>query len=114
RLPGRNGSATKRSAVIADPFRPGQRMYRTGDLVRQLSHGGYAYVGRGDTQVKIRGYRIEIGEIEAALRGRPEVQDAAVCVVPRAGGVSLVGAVVWRTDGDPARLRAAVAEQLPA
>lgn len=109
---GRAGMTAER--FVADPFRPGQRMYRTGDLVRQLPHGGYAYVGRADTQVKIRGYRIEIGEIEAALRGRPEVQDAAVCVVPRAGGVSLVGAVVWRTDDNPARLRAAVAEQLPA
>ncbi|ASL14400.1 amino acid adenylation domain-containing protein [Mycobacterium intracellulare subsp. chimaera] len=109
---GRAGMTAER--FVADPFRPGQRMYRTGDLVRQLSHGGYAYVGRGDTQVKIRGYRIEIGEIEAAMRGRPEVLDAAVCVVPRAGGVSLVGAVVWRTDGDPARVRAALAEQLPA
>lgn len=107
-------SAMTAERFVADPFRPGQRMYRTGDLVRQLSHGGYAYVGRGDTQVKIRGYRIEIGEIEAALRGRPEVQDAAVCTVPRAGGVSLVGAVVWHTDGDPTRLRAALAEQLPA
>lgn len=109
-------SAMTAERFVADPFRRGQRMYRTGDLVRQLPHGGYAYVGRGDTQVKIRGYRVEIGEIEAALRGRPEVQDAAVCVVRRAGGVSLVGAVVWRddTDGDSSRLRAALTEQLPA
>ncbi|WP_165827686.1 non-ribosomal peptide synthetase [Mycolicibacterium sp. GF69] len=111
---GRSGMTSER--FVADPFRPGQRMYRTGDLVRQLAHGGYAYVGRGDTQVKIRGYRIEIGEVEAALRSRPEVQDAAVCVVSRAGGVCLVGAVVWGgdIDGEPTRLRAALAKQLPA
>ncbi len=100
---------------VADPFRPGQRMYRTGDLVRRLPHGGYAYLGRGDTQVKIRGYRVEIGEIEAALRGRPEVHDAAVCVLRRDGGTSLVGFVVWQEnmDDSPVRLRAALAERLP-
>lgn len=55
-------SAMTATRFVADPLRPGQRMYRTGDLVRRLPHGGYAYVGRGDTQVKIRGYRVEIGE----------------------------------------------------
>ena len=100
---------------VADPFRPGQRMYRTGDLVRRLPHGGYAYLGRDDAQVKIRGYRVEIGEIEAALRGRPEVADAAVSVVRRDGAAILVGFVVWQedTDGDLARLRAALTERLP-
>ncbi len=100
---------------VADPCSPGQRMYRTGDLVRRLPHDGYAYLGRGDTQVKIRGYRVEIGEIEAALRGRPEVHDAAVGVLRRDGGTSLVGFVVWRqnTDDGPVRLRAALAERLP-
>ena len=100
---------------VADPLRTGQRMYRTGDLVRRLPHGGYAYLGRGDTQVKIRGYRVEIGEIEAALRGRSDVHDAAVAVVRRATGASLVGFVVWQqgADGDPVRLRAALTERLP-
>ena len=96
-------SAMTAARFVADPFRPGQRMYRTGDLVRRLPHGGYAYLGRGDTQVKIRGYRVEIGEIEAALRGRPEVRDAAVCVLRREAATSLVGFVVWQEnmDGDP-------------
>lgn len=100
---------------VADPLRPGQRMYRTGDLVRRLGHGGYTYVGRCDTQVKIRGYRVEINEIEAALRSRPAVHDAAVSVVRRDGGVSLVGFVVWGDDidEDPVGLRAALAETLP-
>jgi mycobactin peptide synthetase MbtF len=100
---------------VADPLRPGRRMYRTGDLVRRLPHGGYAYLGRGDTQVKIRGYRVEIGEIEAALRDRPEVHDAAVSVLRRESHTSLVGFVVWQqdADGDPVRLRTALAERLP-
>ncbi|MGO9157159.1 amino acid adenylation domain-containing protein [Mycobacterium sp.] len=108
-------SSLTASRFVADPLRPGQRMYRTGDLVRRLPHGGYAYLGRADTQVKIRGYRVEIGEIEAALRGWADVEDAAVAVVRRATGASLVGFVVWQQDanGDPARLRAGLAESLP-
>ncbi len=108
-------SSLTASRFVADPLRPGQRMYRTGDLVRRLPHGGYAYLGRADTQVKIRGYRVEIGEIEATLRSRPGVHDAAVAVVRRATGASLVGFVVWQQDanGDPARLRAGLAERLP-
>jgi mycobactin peptide synthetase MbtF len=110
---GRPGMTATR--FVADPVRPGQRMYRTGDLVRRLPHGGYAYLGRSDTQVKVRGYRVEIGEIEAALRVRPEVHDAAVSVLRREGGSSLVGFVVWQqdVDGDPAPLRTALAERLP-
>lgn len=108
-------SAMTAARFVADPFRPGQRMYRTGDLVRRLPHGGYAYLGRGDTQVKIRGYRVEIAEIEAALRNRPGVHDAAVVVLQRDSGPTLVGFVVWQENvgPDPVRLRAALAEQLP-
>lgn len=110
------GSPTMTAArFVADPLRPGHRMYRTGDLVRRLPDGGYAYVGRGDTQVKIRGYRVEVGEIEAALRDRPGVHDAAVSVVHRGASASLVGFVAWQgtTDADPAQLRAALADRLP-
>jgi mycobactin peptide synthetase MbtF len=109
------GSATTAARFVADPLRPGQRMYRTGDQVRRLWHGGYAYVGRGDSQVKIRGYRVEVREIEAALRGQHQVHDAAVSVVRRAGGISLVSFIVWQehTDGDPVAVRTALAERLP-
>ncbi|KZS66392.1 non-ribosomal peptide synthetase [Mycobacterium pseudokansasii] len=109
-------TALTAARFVADPLRPGQRMYRTGDLVRRLPHGGYTYVGRSDTQIKIRGYRVEIGEIEAALRSQPGVHDAAVSVVRRDGGTSLVGFVVWQANAhaDLARLRAALTEHLPA
>ncbi|MEV0252303.1 amino acid adenylation domain-containing protein [Nocardia sp. NPDC050712] len=101
---------------VADPFRAGRRMYRTGDLVRRLPHGGLGYLGRADDQVKVRGYRIEIGEIETALRRLPGVDTAAVTVVRRAGGASLVGFVVGEPNRgvDPTRLRLALAERLPA
>jgi len=108
-------SAMTAARFVADPLRPGQRMYRTGDLVRRLPHGGYAYLGREDTQVKIRGYRVEIGEIEAALRGQPAVHDAAVSVLCRDGGTTLVAFVVWQQnmDADPALLRTHLTERLP-
>jgi mycobactin peptide synthetase MbtF len=108
-------SSLTASRFVADPLSPGQRMYRTGDLVRRLPHGGYAYLGRADTQVKIRGYRVEIGEIEAALRGQADVHDAAVAVVRRPTGATLVGFVVWQQDADvdAVRLRAGLAERLP-
>jgi mycobactin peptide synthetase MbtF len=58
---------------------------------------------------------VEIGEIEAALRGQPQVHDAAVSVVRRAGGASLVGFVAWQEDksGDPTALRTVLTERLP-
>ncbi|WP_458686151.1 amino acid adenylation domain-containing protein [Nocardia tengchongensis] len=109
-------AATTSDRFVADPFRPGRRMYRTGDLVRHLPHGGLGYLGRADAQVKVRGYRIEIGEIETALRRLPGVGTAAVTVVRRAGGASLVGFVVGEADHaiDPVRTRSALSDHLPA
>ncbi|HEY4389209.1 MAG TPA: amino acid adenylation domain-containing protein, partial [Ktedonobacteraceae bacterium] len=71
---------------ITDPFskiqQPGgadkQRIYKTGDLVRYLPGGIIEFLGRIDQQVKIRGYRVELGEIEAAIKLHPAVQQALV------------------------------------
>jgi amino acid adenylation domain-containing protein len=65
---------------IPDPFsqEPGARLYRTGDIARIDEDGNLIYIGRTDFQVKIRGQRVELGEIEAALRRYPGVQDCAV------------------------------------
>ncbi|MEU3010807.1 amino acid adenylation domain-containing protein [Nocardia asteroides] len=100
----------------ADPQRPGQRMYRTGDLVRRLPGGRFGYLGRADAQVKVRGYRIEVGEIETALRRSADIDTAAVTVVRRAGGASLVGFVVGKAGRAVvvSRVRADLAQRLPA
>jgi thioesterase domain-containing protein len=90
-------------------------MYRTGDLVRWGADGQLAYLGRADEQVKIRGYRIELGEIQAALVGLDGVEQAVVIArEDRPGNKRLVGYVTVTATADPAGIRAALAERLPA
>ncbi|TGD83902.1 amino acid adenylation domain-containing protein, partial [Mycolicibacterium sp. CH28] len=87
--------------------------YRTGDLVRWSGNGELEYVGRADEQVKIRGYRIELGEIQAALSELDGVEQAVVIArEDRAGDKRLVAYITG--SADPAAVRAAVAESLPA
>ena len=88
-------------------------MYRTGDLVRWGADGQLRYLGRADEQVKIRGYRIELGEMQAALAGLDGVEQAVVIArEDRPGDKRLVGYVTGTAD--PAEMRAALAERLPA
>ena len=88
-------------------------MYRTGDLVCWGADGQLRYVGRADEQVKIRGYRIELGEVRAALAGLDGVEQAVVIArEDRPGDKRLVGYVTGTAD--PAGVRTALAERLPA
>ena len=88
-------------------------MYRTGDLVRWGTDGQLQYLGRADEQVKIRGYRIELGEIQTAA-GRLDGIEQAVVIAreDRPGDKRLVGYITGTAD--PAGIRAALAERLPA
>jgi amino acid adenylation domain-containing protein len=65
--------------------------YRTGDRVR-VEHGELFHLGRLDNQVKVRGYRIEPGDIEAALREHPSVDQAVVVPCVADDGVDLAAA----------------------
>ena len=93
----------------------GERVYGTGDVVRRRGDGLLEFVGRTDQQIKLRGFRIEPAEVEAALVEAPGVT-AALAIVKGGADSRLVGYVVC--DGtatpDPAEIRRAAAERLPA
>ncbi|MFL6285361.1 MAG: amino acid adenylation domain-containing protein, partial [Pyrinomonadaceae bacterium] len=98
-----NRPALTAGRFIPDPFssEPGARLYRTGDVVRYLPSGELEYVGRADRQVKLRGYRVELGEVEAALRRRPGVRDAAATLRGEGGRERLVAYVAGQVAADP-------------
>jgi iturin family lipopeptide synthetase A len=88
---------------LPDPEGGDCRLYRTGDLGFQRPDGCLFFRGRLDHQVKARGYRVELGEIEAALRAHPDVQEAVVGTDEAANGdLRLIAYVV------PLRRRAPV------
>jgi amino acid adenylation domain-containing protein/non-ribosomal peptide synthase protein (TIGR01720 family) len=109
---GREGLTATR--FVACPYGgPGARMYRTGDVVEWGSDGQLRYLGRADEQVKIRGYRIELGDVRAALAALSGVEQAVVIArEDRPGDKRLVGYVTGAAD--PAEMRVALTERLPA
>ncbi len=105
-------------AFVPDPCSPdpGARRYRTGDMARYLNDGNIEFLGRRDHQVKIRGYRVELGELEAALRRHPAVQDAIVIVAEETPGDKHLVAYVASEPQQKASLgdlRAFVRDYLP-
>ncbi|WP_019304122.1 non-ribosomal peptide synthetase, partial [Xanthomonas oryzae] len=106
---------------VPDPFSavPGARMYRTGDLGRWRADGQLECLGRRDAQSKIRGFRLEPGEIEAALRTHPQVDQALVRVCEDTAGQRRLVAYVIGTQiddsaaHDPNVLRSHLADMLP-
>ncbi|MEM8961370.1 MAG: non-ribosomal peptide synthase/polyketide synthase, partial [Acidobacteriota bacterium] len=73
-------AARTAAAFVPHPWsdEPGGRLYRTGDLGRWRANGQVEFLGRIDSQIKVRGHRVELGEIQAVLRDRPELDDAVV------------------------------------
>lgn len=104
---------------VADRFEPDPedascRLLHTGDLVRLREDGLIDMIGRKDRQVKIRGFRVEPGEIEAVLRRRADVLDAAV--LPRKTGTNTILAAYVVARGEDCgeqSLRAYMKEALP-
>ena len=99
---------------VADPFHPGAQLYKTGDIGRWLPDGTIAFMGRKDDQVKIRGYRIEPGEIAAALKTYPGIEDAIVLArVNNTGEKELVAYVAGKEEVTKATLQAHLGKILP-
>ena len=70
----------KKPEANAESFRDG--WFRTGDMFRQDARGFFYIVGRFKDMVRRSGENIAAREVEAVLRGLPQVQDAAVVPVP--------------------------------
>lgn len=109
-------------AVTADRFVPdpsagtrGGRLYRTGDLVRRRPDGMLDFLGRLDNQVKIRGFRVEAGEVELALRGLADIEEAAVTIQQSGLGRRLIGfaVVAEGATATPITVRRGLAQLLP-
>lgn len=110
---------------IPNPFSAdGGLIYNTGDLARYRADGRVDCLGRADFQVKISGHRLELGEIEGALKGCPEIEDAVVMAVDAEGGGKRLAAYYIAAAGADrgtdrgatsmtSRLRAALMESLP-
>ena len=54
------------------------RYFKTGDFARRLQSSDLLFIGRKDRTVKVNGQRIALEEVEEALRGHPDVTNAAV------------------------------------
>jgi hypothetical protein len=99
---------------VPDPFgEPGARLYCTGDLARLAPDGLLEFKGRVDDQVKLRGFRIEPGEIAAALREHPAVQDTYVTRAGEGYAIDLAAYVVAAGQVDAQELREHLRERLP-
>jgi amino acid adenylation domain-containing protein/non-ribosomal peptide synthase protein (TIGR01720 family) len=99
---------------LPDPFSTGSRLYRTGDLARWRADGTLEHLGRCDGQVQVRGYRVEVGEVESALAGHPDVDQAVVLPRQTADWSTELDAFVTGNDPLDARsLRAHLQQLLP-
>lgn len=92
------------------------RLYHTGDVGVFEPDDQLRLVGRRDFQIKLRGVRIEPAEIEARLRGMPQVRDAVVVArTDEQGDARLVAYLVAEPDQTPSprALRRGLRAELP-
>ena len=95
---------------ITDPLGRGWRevFFRGGDLGYLREDGQLMVLGRRDSQIKHMGYRMEIGEVDAALRKLPGLQEECVLFDSSRD-------ILWcfyTGDMDEKQIRAGLKEQL--
>lgn len=101
------------------PLRPSgtpdtERVVFSGDLVYRDEDGDLFFVGRRDRMIKTLGYRVSPDEISDVLYASGEVVEVLVTAEPdEARGSRIVAYVVLTASGDPKRLRAFCARELP-
>lgn len=96
----RNDSLTAEKFSM-DAAGDGWRRFRTGDFGRRDATGALTFMDRKDNRVKVNGYRIEISEIEDALNGLAEVEQAVVTARNvENGNTKLVAYVVPRARAE--------------
>lgn len=80
-----------------------ERAYATGDIGHLDEEGRLHCEGRINSYLKLNGFRIELAEIEGALEALPELAQAAVVPIERAGRIHhLKASVVAAPDYTPA------------
>lgn len=102
------------AAFVSDARVPGGRRYRTGDLVRWRADGNLEFLGRIDDEVKIRGNRLSLGEVQAVMESCPGVRSAVVTAEQSDNHSTYLVGYFVSPDVTIDRLRAHVAERLPA
>jgi amino acid adenylation domain-containing protein len=83
---------------VGAPANP--RRFHTGDRARYLPDGHLVFVGRVDERLKIGGIRIEPGDIEAALRALPAVNEAVVLAGEDLTGEPVLTACYTQSAGE--------------
>jgi len=91
------------------------RLFRTGDIVRLRADGECVFLGRRDHQVKLHGHRFELGDVEAAIVGHVDVQQAAVVLQGESTFKQLVAFICGRgmARSDPTSLLTYLRDRLP-
>lgn len=105
--PGEEGELTVAGPTVMSGYwgaPPQDGPYHTGDIVRVLADGVFDFVGRRDHTVKVRGRRINLGEVESAVAGHPDADDAAVVVIGSGIDAQLAAFVVPSRGRSPGRL----------